>query len=46
MGYYLCLLNIYRLGVMMVIIGRCYGDSGDTYKGYKLEGISVRLDVI
>jgi hypothetical protein len=31
---------------MMVIIIRCYGVSGDTYKGYKLVGISIRLDVI
>jgi hypothetical protein len=30
----------------MVIIGRCYWVSGDTDKGYKLEGISVRLDVV
>jgi hypothetical protein len=31
---------------MMVIIGRCYRFGGDTDKGYKLEGILVRLDVI
>jgi hypothetical protein len=31
---------------MMVIIGRFYVVRGDTYKGYKLEGILVRLDFI
>jgi hypothetical protein len=31
---------------MMVIIGRCYGVRDDIFKGYKLEGILVILDVV
>ena len=31
---------------MMVIISRFYWVRGDTDKGYNLEGISIRLDVV